>query len=171
MTIVPVNDSRVERTESIIARLGRSKQFSTDPNNKMATISLTDNEPVVSITAPDADAAESASTDVDPGVFRISRTEGTSEPLTVPIRIGGQAKHGLNRDYVMTVDGQPFTGRVVVIPAGQQSVDVTIVPVNDSRVERTESIILRVMRSREFSVDTAKKSATVLLIDKISTGL
>ncbi|HIA63050.1 MAG TPA: hypothetical protein EYN93_09175 [Planctomycetaceae bacterium] len=171
VTIVPVNDSRVERTESIIARLGRSKQFSTDPNNKMATISLTDNEPVVSITAPDADAAESASTDVDPGVFRISRTEGTSEPLTVPIRIGGQAKHGLNRDYVMTVDGQPFTGRVVVIPAGQQSVDVTIVPVNDSRVERTESIILRVMRSREFSVDTAKKSATVLLIDKISTGL
>ena len=64
-------------------------------------------------------------------VFDIHRTGPTNDPLTVFYRVAGTAENG--RDF----------GRLpssVIIPAGQQSIPITVTPTNDVEVEGSESL-------------------------------
>jgi len=89
---------------------------------------------VVGVTGVNTNAAE-PSTD---GLVRISRTGDTTGPLTVPFRLLGTATRG--SDYVTQTNGVTFTDDAVVIPAGADSLDVTIHVLNDTLGESTESV-------------------------------
>lgn len=91
--------------------------------------------PVVGIVARDSHASESplASGGVNSATLAIHRVGSTEHDLTVAYLVGGTAENG--------ADYQSLSG-TAVIPAGESSVAIEIVPVDDSLVERRETVTL-----------------------------
>jgi hypothetical protein len=91
--------------------------------------------PLVSILATDPYAAERPDgVPPNPATFRVYRTGGTAEDLTVWYSVGGTATPG--EDY-------PALPGTVVIPAGKRSARVVIEAINDDLPERLETVVLR----------------------------
>lgn len=98
--------------------------------------------PVVTIVASDPQAAEippvppglEMPQKIDPGVFLVTRTGGTNLPMTVYYTVSGTASNGV--DYG-TLPGQ------VTILAGAHSAAIEVMPIDDSLVEGTESVVVR----------------------------
>jgi hypothetical protein len=104
--------------------------------------------PIVSITAPDAFAAEGLTcvrytnsntgtvTNIcrpNPAVFVIRRTGPTNRPLTVCYHVGGTASNGV--DYV-ALPG------VATIEAGRRAVKIRVLPLDDLIPEPIETVVL-----------------------------
>lgn len=99
----------------------------------------TNSPPVVSILASDNLAREpdpvngSPNSQPNTAKFRIRRTGSQEKPLTVHFHVGGSAVNG--EDY-------RAIARHVTIPAGVDGADVLIEPIDDTRVEGPENIVL-----------------------------
>jgi hypothetical protein len=89
--------------------------------------------PVVNIEAIDCLAVEGTS---NTAAFRVRRSGPTNAPLTVRYLIGGTASNGV--DYAEIA-------RSVTIPSGRRAARIEIVPIDDRRPERTESVVLRLV--------------------------
>lgn len=121
----------------------------------LAAVALVRAEPVLTITAPDPDAAEAG---VFPGLFRIERGgPDFSQPLGVSLGWTGSATYG--RDY----EPAPFS---VVIPAGTSAVEVALLPVNDGDVEAapTESVVCAIQPGTNYVIGSPG-TATVTIAD------
>jgi endonuclease/exonuclease/phosphatase family metal-dependent hydrolase len=114
--------------------------------------------PTVTIAATDADAAESGITP-NPGTFRITRTGDTTATLAIAYTVAGTATNGI--DY----NGLSGT---VTIPAGESFVDLVITPVNDARVEGSETLTLNLTDTAAYDLGTAA-GATITIADN-TTG-
>ncbi len=84
--------------------------------------------PVVSIITTSPIAVEGGT---NIGVFSVSRSGPTSQPLTIYYRIGGTAQNA--------VDYQPLPGSVT-IPAGQRSAAIQVRPIDDTIEEEDETV-------------------------------
>lgn len=111
----------------------------------------------VDVTASDRKAAETGG---NPGVFTIARTGGTAAALTVNISLGGTALNGADYQRISTS---------VVIPAGQQSVTVPVIPIDDELAERRETVILTLLPGTAYGIGDSR-SATVTLADDETKG-
>ncbi len=80
----------------------------------------------------------------DTALFRVSRTCQTNDDLLVRYAIGGTASNG--EDY-HKLEG------VVVIPAGAWSSDILIDPMDDERIEGTETVELKLIQPPCLTVD------------------
>lgn len=107
---------------------------------------------LVTITATDGTASESGA---NPGVFTLTRTGDTTEPLQVEYVIGGTAQHG--------TDYQSLTGSVV-FAAGSDTAEVPILPIDDDLGEGSQTVILH-LRSRSHYTVAVPFSATVMIND------
>lgn len=114
---------------------------------------LFDVAPVVTISSTDPIATEAGPT---PATFLVSRDQVQSTALRVFIAVGGTASPpGTLPSFLVDWSGfTPDTGIVgqggfVDIPAGQQSVTVTITPVNDTRAEGDETAVFA-LRAGDF---------------------
>ncbi len=108
--------------------------------------------PVVTISAPDGNAAEAGA---DPATFRLSRTGSTAASLTVAISMSGSATIGV--DYHSLTSPR-------VIPAGATSVDVQLVPNADALVEGSEQATMTVVNGSDYIVGSPS-AATVTIAD------
>ncbi|MCC3500520.1 MAG: S8 family serine peptidase, partial [Microcoleus sp. PH2017_15_JOR_U_A] len=108
-------------------------------------------KPTVSIEATDPSASENG----DPGTVTISRKGQTKYDLKVDYLVGGTASAGL--DY------QRLSGSVT-IPAGQSSVAIPIVPVDDNLVEGDETVALTLSTGQGYTIGK-DGSATVTIAD------
>jgi hypothetical protein len=108
--------------------------------------------PVVNIVATDALAREGAPPNT--AAFRIRRSGETNAPLTVHFAILGTADNGV--DYVEIPSG-------VTIPAGRRAAGVIITPIDDRRVERIETVILRLHPSALYNVGRWGCAGAVIL--------
>jgi hypothetical protein len=95
---------------------------------------------VVTIEAVDPTAAETESRGEGPGepniaVFRLHRTGPTDFPIPVYLGFDGTARNG--EDYLRVPE-------IVRIPEGASTADLRIVPIDDSRFEGTEAVLIRV---------------------------
>lgn len=126
--------------------------------NSSTTVNILDQAGTVSVTASDATASESEIADVDPGAFRVSivRVGSTSPAVSVSYVITGSAIPG--SDYVA------LTGSTT-IPAGQNSVDLSISVVDDLVVESTEDVTLTLTSAAGYNVDPLKATASVQILD------
>lgn len=88
-------------------------------------------QPIVNVVATDPEAAEPNS----PGAFRFTRSGNSNVTLNVSYAISGTASNG--------VDYETLSGSVT-IPAGVLAVEVPVVPIDDTIVENTESVIVTV---------------------------
>ena len=135
--------------------------------NTLTKIGIVDDEVnFVKVTATDPEAAEPGpQEDPNPGVFTITRSKVTAQPLDVFFTLGGSAQPGIGPGgdfnplpnsagiYIATI--QPF----------EASVDVTIQPRADTLVEGTENVILSLLPSPGYKV-SVPASAEVTIIDK-----
>lgn len=116
--------------------------------------------PTVGIAATDAAAAETASgSTANTGRFTITRSETAETDLTIYYTISGTATNGA--DY--TTIAQTAT-----IPAGSTSTTVEITPIDDSVYERSETVKLTLLSNSSYTLDSAKKTATVTIADNDS---
>ena len=135
LTITPINDAAVEGTETVTVTLSTNSNYIRAPVSAdyAGTINILDDDiATVTVVATDPNAAELNS---DPGVFLITRTGSTSQPLTVNYAITGSALQGV--DYV------PLPG-VLTIPAGSSVGSVTIVPIDDGLGEPAQTAVLQI---------------------------
>src|SRR5215203_4746581 len=96
--------------------------------------------PAVSVTASDSSAAEAIA---DKGVFVIKKDSVTNAPVTVYFRISGTAENGA--DYASL----PLS---VTIPGPTRSVSINVVPVDDSIVEDTESVVITILSNSAYKL-------------------
>lgn len=106
-----------------------------------------------------ADAAEAGPA---PGSFTVSRTGDASAPLTVRFVPAGTARIGA--DYSLSPAWS------VTIPAGAGSADLAVTPVDDSRIEGPESVVLSLATDPAYAVDVTRASATLTLADDESAA-
>lgn len=111
-----------------------------------------DDTPTVSLAATDTTASEAGT---DTGVFTISRTGSTADPLLVRYGISGSALHGA--DYAR-IAGE------VIIPAGQNQATVVIMPVPDSIGEPAQTVTLT-LRSDTGYIAGSNSTGTVTITD------
>lgn len=122
-------------------------------------------ETTVSVTAADAEATEfSPLVDaIDPAQFVISREGDLSRSEAVFFAFGGTATAGT--DYELPTSP-------IVIPAGEKSVNVTIVPKSDEVQEKMETVSIRLLPSPALSplptykIDPLHKDAAAVIYDR-----
>lgn len=100
-----------------------------------------------------------------PGTFQISRTGDTATPLNVNFSVGGTATFGTDYNQV----GSTFNGAngTVTIPAGQNSTNITINPVNDGIADLNETIEIGLQAATGYTVGS-QGSATLSILDASS---
>ncbi len=114
----------------------------------------------VTVTAADATAAELGA---DPGLFRVSRTGDTSRALTVYLDTpGGTAVEGW--DY------EPLPG-TVVIPVGESSVTVAVVPIDDLKVEPVETVSLALLGGPGYRIGSPGGATVSIQSDDVAPDL
>ncbi len=126
-----------------------------DFGNKQSTVVL----PTLSIVATDATATEpvsSSTTATDTGLYTITRTGATTAALSVILSITGTATNGTDYTTITTP---------VSIPAGAASTTVKLTPKYDGVAESTETAIVTLGTSAAYTIDAAKKAATVNIIN------
>jgi hypothetical protein len=109
-------------------------------------------KPVVSLTAPQPNAAEQGPVD---GRFMIALNAAIAKDIKVGYAILGKARNG--KDYERIA-------KKVVIPAGNVSAYVDVSPIDDSRAESIETVILKLRKSRAYRLGESR-SATVEVAD------
>jgi hypothetical protein len=170
ITVVPRDDAIQESTETAILTLKPGGAYSLAPStaDRAATVRILDNESMVSISAaPDSKAAETAAgATADTGTFRVSRGS-TGGNLTVSFTRGGTAKFGPACDYTLSAGGSNLATTAVVIPDGQEYVDIVVKPVDDLLAEVTETVVLTLAPGAGYSFDAvvASRAATVEIAD------
>ncbi len=165
--VVPVNDAIAETSETVTINLSNATTYTPDGNARSATVTIEDNEPKVGIVASDDTATEQGTT---PGEYTITReSSDNSNALTVNFNVAtgtGRATRG--SDYVLRlneVGGTLVTANAVTIPAGQTSVKLVLVPVDDALTEVTEAAVLTLTPTTAYSVKNGEGSATVNIVD------
>jgi hypothetical protein len=143
---------------------------STDPNRTnliftlIDNVSITEYTNVVSVTATTPDAAETGPT---PGVFTITRTSA-GVPITINYTLSGSTVNG--------VDYNSLPGSVT-LQASDTSTNLTVMPVDDSVAETTETVILYITPSPDYvgagsaTVKIADNETPELTITNISTQM
>ena len=132
----------------------------------LARINIVDDEVNrVKVEATDAVASERTSeVTPDPGVFTITRSKVTAQPLDVFFTLGGTAQPGTGPDG--DYNPLPNSGGVyaATIPAFETSVTVTIEPREDTAIEGTENVVLVLRPSLGYELGVPA-SAEVIIID------
>ncbi len=129
---------------------GRYNLVVTDPRGGRAVtpFTITEVPPVVSVQAFKRTASEVGR---DPGVFLVTLSRTLRTEMNIPFALSGTATQYL--DYVLDVMGD-----AIVIPAGEDSFFVSVLPLNDAEEESTESVSMRL-------VQHGNRSASISITD------
>ncbi len=115
----------------------------------------------VSVTSDTTDVFEAGATT---GTFTITRANFPSiaVPLAVSISMGGTATR--TNDYVLKTNNVVVNGNILTIPAGTNAINVTLTAVDDTTSELTETAILNINASPNYSAGSPP-SAQMNIID------
>jgi len=114
-------------------------------------------QPEVSIAATTPTATENP---LENGVFTVSLdTINNSGPLTVYYTVGGTATP--DADYI-ALPGS------LIIPDGQQSATITVVPIDDTEVEPDETVILMLTSSTDYTVGAPSEATVTIISDDVA---
>ena len=172
LTVVPLQDGAPEVQETVslwIAAPAGDATPSThyDHSTDIVTIPFEDDElPLVSIEAVDAVAAEAGAGSATPDVgrFRIQRTGASLGPLSVNFATSGQATHFA--DYDLRIGTSFVQGDRIEFATGQDHVNVTVLPLQDTDREGSQLVILSVLpQAAKYNVAANAHNATVTIFD------
>lgn len=143
VNVQPIDDNISEPLETVIVTTTANAGYIIDPLSTTATVSIIDDDvQTVNVTVTDATATEVDLTvggaQADTATFLVTRT-GTdiSQPLTVYYSVSG-----INGTGVTALHGTDYVALpgMVVIPAGEASASVTILPRFDGIGEGPEKV-------------------------------
>lgn len=153
LIVRPLSDSTDECDETIGIAIAADAAYTVDGARASVTVQIGDDDlPVVRITAPDANAAEAGQA---PGIFVVTRSGCLSAALSVSVNISGTASSG--------ADYSPLPA-TLSIPAGTNSIALTVAPVDDAVFEADESVTVALLATPNYNVG-ANGSATVTIAD------
>ncbi len=160
LSIYAIDDSTGESAETVVLTIESGGIYAVDPAKSAATITIIDNEPVVSVTATDAAASENN----NPGAFTFTRTGSTEPDLVVNYTVGGTA--------TMIDDYAALSGSVT-IAAGAATAVLSVAPVYDLLTESTETIILTLSSGESYRLDAnaVRSRATINLANALAVDL
>ncbi|HEU0009181.1 MAG TPA: Calx-beta domain-containing protein [Verrucomicrobiae bacterium] len=143
LNILSTDDALSEPLETVTLRIANSAMLLADPIASSATVSIVDDDvQVVTVTASDPVATERdlsvPGVIADTATFLVTRSGDISQPLTVYYAMAG-AIGGTVATALHGVDYEALPG-VLVIPAGESSSAVTIVPRWDGLGEGPENV-------------------------------
>jgi serralysin len=145
-----MDDAGLEGMETVTATLSADPKYKVGSPNS-ATVTIADNDAVVTITALVPNASEAGRK----GYFKVSRTGPTASALAVKYTVGGTATNG--------TDYNSLSG-TVTIPAGKSSANIGVIPVDDTVHEGTETVIATLSADPKYAVGSPD-SATVNIAD------
>jgi hypothetical protein len=150
VTLAPVDDDLAEGMELVKMNLASNAAYLLDSVTQ-ATVKINDNDqPTITLSATDSTGTEGA----DAARFTLTRDGNLSEALTVHYSTGGDALHG--------TDYGALPGFVTFAPGGASAV-VDILPVDDSRGEASQSVVLQLRSAAAYRVSgTGNASVTIL---------
>lgn len=153
LPMVLINDDLIEEDETVRIQLSDpSGALLSTHRDQLLTI-LDDDRPVVTVRVVQPNATESG----DPGEWTLTRSGSLADLLLVAISVRGTAQSGA--DFV------PL-GSAVIVPAGQQSVSVPLVPLPNIPVEGDETVVLTVEPGSGYAVGSPAAGA-VTISDRI----
>lgn len=165
VTIAPINDTEIENNETVVLRLEAGAGYSRGAQSSATVIIISDDINVARITASDAAAAESNG-NLAPGEFTINLNapNNTGSPITVNYTIGGVAGNG--------VDYTEINENAVLIPNGEQAVEITIIPINDQVQEGSEDVVITLGAGSGYELgEQDSQTATVNIEDNDQASL
>jgi len=167
-----IDDKIIEGTETVVMTLGDGQSatfgsFTIDPTKATATVNIADDDDILANKQLSivniSDAAEPATN----GKFMISLPTGVTvaEDLTIQYTIAGTATNGT--DYT-TLNG------TVVMPAGQSSVEMPVMVIDDKIIEENETVIATLTGGAStkftgFQPAATAATATVTIMDDDNT--
>lgn len=148
--IAPVDDDLAEGMELVKMNLGSNAAYILDSVNQ-GTVKINDNDlATVTLAATDTTATEGA----DSARFTLTRVGDPSQALTVHYSTGG--------DALLGTDYSALPGFITFAP-GQSSVVVDILPVDDSRGEPTQTVVLQLRSAAAYRISgTGNASVSIL---------
>jgi len=152
ITVTPIDDSLIEENEYVILTLSSGIGYDIGYPNSARVVIIDNEKPSVTVNAIDAIASEPGT---DTGTFRISRTGSTNSYLDVLFNISGTAINWFDYNLITS----PKT-----IQKGQQYVDITVTPKDDTIVEGDATVILTLLCTYEYNTGSPD-SATVIIQD------
>jgi hypothetical protein len=143
--IVPVADGLVEGSETVVLTVVAGPGYVVGAPST-ATVAIEDaDETVLTVAATDPEGGEpEPGLPANPAVFTITRTGSTAASLVVRVTLGGTAD---------PLDYEGFFA-IFLIPAGQHSVTVPIVPLADTLVEGPETVTVTLFPDPGFRIGT-----------------
>jgi len=148
--LTPLDDNDVEVTEGARLTLRTGEDYRVGDANR-ATVKIADDDvmstppPTVTVTATDSSAAEQGRAT---GTFIIRRAGDLNEDLRVNLHLSSSAQNGVDFDEVESS---------IIIEAGQDSVVVTIRPIDDDLVEGTETVELEIDSDDAYIIGAQKE--------------
>ncbi len=169
ITIVPVDDTLIEGTETVIFSLSpySGTLYTVDESRQTATLDIIDND-----IAPNVwiEKIQDADENGQSGIFRVYRDD-TRNALTVGYEWdGGTATLGSDYSsysyYLSGFDMATKKGSLT-FSAGSASVDITIYPTDDSLIEETETVTFSLSppSGTHYTVDESRQTATLDIFD------
>jgi len=149
LPVVAVDDQLVEGEQTVVLSLTESETYrSAYPSS--ATVTIQDNDQRVWLDASDFDAAKYLS---NPGQFTFSRFGTTNTPVTIYYTISGTASNGV--DYVTITN-------FIVIPAGQLTVTLPILPLHNGIVKGPVTVTLNLLSNPAYNLGTPTQGTVVI---------
>jgi hypothetical protein len=162
ITLTAVNDAVADAGETVQVTLTADPDdnYRLNPTRSLATLTIADNEPVVSVAATKAKATELNGATTGAGLFTFTRTGPTTGPLTVSIALTGAAANTAD----LALASLPTT---ITFQPGQASVKLTIPVADDLVIEGAETLTLALAPddALTYSVSPARGQASLTIAD------
>jgi Tol biopolymer transport system component len=107
--------------------------------------------------------------------YRVRRQNQTAGALTVKLSIDAASTATIDDDFTITADAQFNLARndseiTIVMPDGVTEAILTLTPVNDSKAEATETVVLNVVATEDYAVSgSGNATATITDSDTVVT--
>lgn len=161
--VAPLEDALAEAAETLVIDLlgGDMYQLSLNSRQNTASLSITDNEPTITLRATDRRAAETGGgTAVGRGSFAVSRRGDLTQPVLVSYIVDGGSTASSGSDYA-ALPG------IVEIPAGAASAVIDVNPIEDDLLEGNETVTVQLLQGADYHVSTRsnQRIGTVAIAD------
>jgi hypothetical protein len=161
-----INDTKIEGPETVTLTLLDDDANMNNPNYAIAPLAeatitiLDDDSPVTPTVTVATTTPEISENGIDNGQFTFTRNGGTQNDLLVYYSTGGTATSGV--DYAALPN-------VVLIPAGQRSTTIPLVPIDDKNVEPDETVIATITANAAYTVGSPAAATITILDDDFMT--
>ncbi|MEP6662196.1 MAG: Calx-beta domain-containing protein [Verrucomicrobiota bacterium] len=151
LSIVPIDDLLLEGPETVTLTLSGNPAYTLgSPTN--ATITLQDDEPMLTLTATLTNIVEGSKPST---AFRITRTGDPRYSFNALLAVGGTASYGI--DYPAFLTNVYFSCGVI-------SIDLPVSPFNELVAESEETVTARLLPSPAYTI-LSPSNAVIAIID------